>query len=725
MGERIRRAERAAEMEYVQVPKSNMEYVQVPKSKNINKEPLQQTVKTMVGISKVSKLRKKRILERKRKKLQTCLDKFVGPAGTVKATVTGEDSKRTFYIKCSECGVVCSKLRLHFMLMHKYSEEQAKFKESELRVMYLWARKGKHGSAKPLPCQYCSTWYLRLDNHLKYKHKELEKMQINSILESTRQEYWYDGMELDTNMVNSRPSHVTDSLKINKIGPSSLKNRISGTVSNSAGAFYVPEGAKMLTRSERDMWDIVDEDFRIFYETPEKLLDAFVEELARKHPQRRAANYRKHLEYIWEIVDPTMQIFPKCALGNSLLVEDRYHNVTVQLVGKGGNEASTLRVRFTALRYFIKFLRRRHVFAGLGRDDFNRILEYVAEWNADFTKMIAQRKIDLRKIKLKRLITPKHMIAYGKSSYIRNLVFQISELSRKKEEKKSTVRFAQKVRDYLITNLCIMNGLRSSNIIELRVDDILEATRSEDYPGYMVFVNSTYKTSTIYGEKVLVLPDSIFVHMKTYVDHLRSLVSATKRNYLFVTADGDMITHGAIGNALTSSFSQADIFSEDEFARVCPTRIRCACATYGCKAEGIDSGFFAKHFMKNKEDTTNIHYNLFANHREALKLAMLMGNTFEVGGLKKSFAKEEIDELTKAINENSKEIPSSEEVLSWINQRNTLDNKELATIIEILDSMKIEESRKTTSGIGGFYGNKSNIDQVYFQSSIYIRNVRS
>lgn len=54
------------------------------------------------------------------------------------------------------------------------------------------------------------------------------------------------------------------------------------------------------------------------------------------------------------------------------------------------------------------------------------------------------------------------------------------------------------------------------------------------------------------------------------------------------------------------------------------------------------SGYFAKHFMKHKEATTDIHYNIYSNHLEALKLAMLMSNTFEVGGIVKKAEMAEI-----------------------------------------------------------------------------------
>ena len=83
-----------------------------------------------------------------------------------------------------------------------------------------------------------------------------------------------------------------------------------------------------------------------------------------------------------------------------------------------------------------------------------------------------------------------------------------------KQKMKITKRFAQQVRDYLISNLCVMNGLRASNIIHLTMSDVFDAHKAEKYPGYMVFINSNYKTSTIYGEKVIVLPDNVFRHIQ-------------------------------------------------------------------------------------------------------------------------------------------------------------------------------------------------------------------
>ncbi|XP_065656600.1 uncharacterized protein LOC136081998 [Hydra vulgaris] len=393
-----------------------------------------------------------------------------------------------------------------------------------------------------------------------------------------------------------------------------------------------------------------------------------------------------------------MNIYPKSAFSNVLLVEDIYHNPSVAQVNNGGNEASSLRVKFVALRLFLKFSLRRHVFIGLKREDINNLREYMEEWNSDLTKPIAQRKTDIRKIKLKRLMTPSHMIKYGRSVHVQRIIKSLNKKINCNDNKlKLTKRFSQQVRDYLIANICIMNGLRASNIIELRTQDVFDATTNPEYPGYKVFVNSTYKTSTIYGEKVIALPLDIFKHLEFYIQELLPILNPSEASFLFISFDAEKMTHGAIGSALTSTFRQALVFGATEYPRVCPTRIRCSCATFGCKSEGIDSGYFAKHFMKNKEDTTQIHYNLFSNHREALKLAMMVGNTFEVGDFKKVLEKNEIEDLTNSIYAGEKNIPSKEHIVEWLNLKENVDSKEMSEIMNIL--------KETENNTSSFYAN--------------------
>ena len=582
------------------------------------------------------------------------------------------------------CPDQVTRLHQHLMTKHSFSEKDAKLKESELRVMFLWSRKEKHGVAKPLPCEICGQWMLRLDNHLKAKHK-MDSIEVKETLHTMREKYWSSG-SVPLQHISSTGACKEDHT-IPKRSKTDLSN-MGPTVD------YLPPNAEKITEKQKKEWGISNDDFLMYYESGSSLLGAFQDEVAKKKGLLKALRSKQHVHYLWTVVDPETVVLPQSALGNVLLVEDKYHNPTYSMIGNGGCEASTLRVRFTALRAFIRFMRRRKVFGGMSRATMSSLLEYVDEWNADFTEHIAQRKTDLRKIKVKRLMTPSHMIKYGRSNHVRS----ISTYFQSKRGQKLTVRYAQQIRDYLISNMCFMNGLRSSNILELRVKDVEDAKPAEGYPGYMSFINSHYKTSTIYGEKVIVLPNTIFKNLMCYSQEIRSTLNPSSNKYLFVSTDADRMTHGAIGSAITSSFKLADVFSGSEYKRVCPTRIRISCATFGCKAEGIDSGYFAKHFMKNKEDTTNTYYNLFSNHREALKLAMMMGDTFEVGGQSRIIKKDELDELTAAIHDSEKHLPSKETILKWVREHGDVDSKEMAEFVDTLKELEL--------GAASFYGEK-------------------
>ena len=51
--------------------------------------------------------------------------------------------------------------------------------------------------------------------------------------------------------------------------------------------------------------------------------------------------------------------------------------------------------------------------------------------------------------------------------------------------------------------MAIMNGLRASNLIQLRLQDVKIAEYNPEYPRQKVIENVKYKTSIVYGEKLM------------------------------------------------------------------------------------------------------------------------------------------------------------------------------------------------------------------------------
>ena len=75
-----------------------------------------------------------------------------------------------------------------------------------------------------------------------------------------------------------------------------------------------------------------------------------------------------------------------------------------------------------------------------------------------------------------------------------------------------------------------MNGLRASNVIELRVKDALNAVTNKEYPGQKIIENEKYKTSSIYGEKLVAIPDALYQQLLLHIEHCRPMLLNIKKS---------------------------------------------------------------------------------------------------------------------------------------------------------------------------------------------------
>ena len=93
---------------------------------------------------------------------------------------------------------------------------------------------------------------------------------------------------------------------------------------------------------------------------------------------------------------------------------------------------------------------------------------------------------------------------------------------------------------------------------------------------------------------------------------LRPKVSNSSSQKAFLPQSGAAImTQTNVAASLTASFKSANVLKPSEYNRVSCTKVRCGLATYACNEGGFETKFFANHFMKNREETTSRHYNLY------------------------------------------------------------------------------------------------------------------
>ena len=192
---------------------------------------------------------------------------------------------------------------------------------------------------------------------------------------------------------------------------------------------------------------------------------------------------------------------------------------------------------------------------------------------------------------------------------------------------------------------------------------------------------------TIYGEKFIVISNSFYNQYKFHVSHFHPKFSNGSSQRVFLPAsDAVQLSQTNVSSSLTASFKSAGVLKQSDYQRVSCTRIRYALATFACNDLGFETGFFANHFMKNKEETTSLHYNLLSNRRHALSIAIKLYDSFcGIGGQEVKVNKQEADILVKDINISARNV-SKKNVLNWLQEHDaTLSKHEVEEFSNALD----------------------------------------
>ena len=96
------------------------------------------------------------------------------------------------------------------------------------------------------------------------------------------------------------------------------------------------------------------------------------------------------------------------------------------------------------------------------------------------------------------------------------------------------------IRDYLMLNLCVTNCLRSSNLINITLDDFNKAKKHGEIQNAYTFTTKKYKTSLIYGSKVMLVSAAVSEQLEIFVKHIRPTLindekkSAKLRNFVHI-----------------------------------------------------------------------------------------------------------------------------------------------------------------------------------------------
>ena len=108
----------------------------------------------------------------------------------------------------------------------------------------------------------------------------------------------------------------------------------------------------------------------------------------------------------------------------------------------------------------------------------------------------------------------------------------------------STFQDAIDMRNYLMVTICIVNCLRASNLMNMTIYDFQQAKSDAEIKGAYRFYNNKYKTSLVYGEKVILVSESLYDQIKTFITYVRPILTddkfrSAKLRYIFTSSVND------------------------------------------------------------------------------------------------------------------------------------------------------------------------------------------
>ena len=72
--------------------------------------------------------------------------------------------------------------------------------------------------------------------------------------------------------------------------------------------------------------------------------------------------------------------------------------------------------------------------------------------------------------------------------------------------------------------LCVTNCLRSSNLMNVTIHDFEQAKKHEEIENAYTFTSTKYKTSLVYGAKIILVSRAVYMQLKIYVKMIRPIL---------------------------------------------------------------------------------------------------------------------------------------------------------------------------------------------------------
>ena len=168
--------------------------------------------------------------------------------------------------------------------------------------------------------------------------------------------------------------------------------------------------------------------------------------------------------------------------------------------------------------------------------------------------------------------------------------------------------------------------------MNISLDDVENISKHDEIDDAWVLTNLEYKTSMIYGAKIILLDTILVEQVQLYIEHYRPLISndnklANKKRYLFTSSRilpekplGTKMDQSAIANAMAASFHKAEVFKNKQERVSCST-IRMPVLTEIVSLGKENMSTIANCFAKHSEKVCKKYYVQNFSERAASRIS--------------------------------------------------------------------------------------------------------
>ncbi|XP_066923244.1 uncharacterized protein [Clytia hemisphaerica] len=401
-----------------------------------------------------------------------------------------------------------------------WTNDDARLENSTRKKMFRWLTLDSYkGEYKPSICVIHSKCYKRMTLHVKEKHKNVSDINafkqkhtgppVLVVIPKYEEPSFegFDSADDGEEMLIDEPNH-----------PGHTKTLLF--------AVRIPKRMQITLKSR------MKDEFKYTYKNVMDLLKDFQRWcIAIGKSNQQALQTRNRVEFVWKCLDETM-----CIKNNALKykeeLEDKYFMPLFQKVVENvhtldkqerHDKAQTIMSRIFSFVTFLNFLCVRDIYIDLTTREIERIKEKVTELNKRCHKYVIARQLIVTKWKQENLLTSEDFLFIGNSDW----AVKIAKLLDAPREHTINKHLACECRNFIIFLICQGNATRSSNIINMTLQHVNEAKTSKEFDSNapaMIMKSDIYKTSIIYGDKLIVVPSDVFLQIQNYIKFVRPVL---------------------------------------------------------------------------------------------------------------------------------------------------------------------------------------------------------